>query len=50
MTMPDHVRSAYTEEMTAALDTADDNEPWAHLERRTSFPSPIRGRTPATIS
>jgi hypothetical protein len=33
MTMPDHVRSAYTEEMTAALDTADDNEPWAHLER-----------------
>jgi hypothetical protein len=33
MTMPDRVRSAYTEEMTAARDTADDSEPWAHLER-----------------
>jgi hypothetical protein len=33
MTMPDGVRSAYTEEMIAARDTADDSEPWAHLER-----------------
>jgi hypothetical protein len=33
MTMPDRIRSAYTKEMTAARDTADDNERWAHLER-----------------
>jgi hypothetical protein len=32
-TMPDRIRFAYTEEMTAGRDTADDNERWAHLER-----------------
>ncbi len=31
--MPDHLRSAYTAEMTAAHSTGDDARRWAHLER-----------------
>ena len=31
--MPDRIRSAYTAEMAAARDTADDTARWAHLER-----------------
>ncbi|AII11244.1 DUF3703 domain-containing protein [Rhodococcus opacus] len=31
--MPDRIRSAYTAEMAAARDPADDNARWAHHER-----------------
>ncbi len=48
-TMPDRIRSAYTEEMAAARDTADDNERWAHLERAHIISQPYPWRTPATM-
>ncbi|AXY49726.1 hypothetical protein RHRU231_620003 [Rhodococcus ruber] len=43
--MAEHLRSAYTAEMTAARRAANNTNPWRHLERAHIISQPYPGKT-----